>query len=68
MTKKEKNKKEKKKAQGEKQTVKPTNLFLCLCLHREVNSLLLPTSLNTHTLIDASCRSDARELNAQKGF
>lgn len=48
--------------------MKPTNLFLCLCLHYEVNNLLLPTSLNTYTLIDALRSSDALELNTPEAF
>lgn len=65
MTKKEK---KKKKPKVKNINVKPTNVFLCLCLHHEVNNLPLPTSLNTYTLIDAVCSSDALELNAQIGF
>lgn len=46
--------------------MKPTNSSLCLCTHYEVSHLLLPTSLNTYTEIDACCSSKAQERSKQE--
>lgn len=46
--------------------MKPTNSSLCLCTHYEASHLLLPTSLNTYTEIDACCSSKAQERSKQE--